>query len=505
MSGSWTSALPDLLKGKEITVTFGLKKFLIPAVAITALAIITIIVLKFLPRSKSLPTSSEKTSVAILPFDDLSPQKDQEYLCDGLAETLINALSKIKSLHVPARASSFLFKDRERNYQEIGEKLDVDAILEGSIQKSEDRLRITTRLINTSNESLIWSEQYDREFGDIFEIQDEISLAIVNKLKVNLLDEEKVDLAKRYTESVEAYQFYLRGKYYRYREIAGDYYRAKDSFEQAIFHDPNFAPAYAGLAEAHMMLGYDGYVPKDKGEGNAKMYAQKALNLAPNSSEAHSSMGVIVEIFDWNWEEAEQRFLHAIELNPNNFGAHWEYGLLLMRMNRHEEAERELLRALELDPLSDWVLGILVRIFSSKGPQEKAQKYVEKMKALGISQDKFEDTIESVTKRIAGEGRLPFLLGRLGVCYAESGNIAEAKKLISELEVLVDTSNFSSSASSIAWIMSSLGDREKTFEWLNQAVERHDPALIETNLLPWLDGLRDDPRFKILLKEIGLE
>jgi len=494
------------LTSKEITVTFGLKKFLIPVLVIAALAIIMIIVLKFLPRGKNVPTSAEKTSVAILPFDDLSSQKDQEYFCDGLAETLINALSKIRDLHVPARASSFLFKDRERNYKEIGEKLNVEAILEGSIQKSEDRLRITTRLINTSNESLIWSEQYDREFSDIFEIQDEISLAIVNKLKVNLLEEEKADLAKRYTDSVEAYKFYLRGKHFRYREIARDYYRAKESFEKAIACDPNFAPAYAGLAEIHMMLVHHGSVNRDEGEINAKKYAQKALDLDPNSSEAHSSMGVIIELFDWNWEEAEKWFLYAIELNPNNFGAHWEYGLLLLRTNRLEESERELMRSFELNPLADWILSRLVMIYNLKGLHDRAREITKKINELGLPwEERVEDSIESLSKRIAEEGRLPHLLGRLGMCYAESGNIVEAKKLISELETLINTGNSSNMATSISWIMLSLGEKEKSIEWLNRAVERHETALIGMNIIPFFNGLRGDPRYKIVLKKIGFE
>ena len=483
----------------------GLKKFLIPTLVITILAIMAIIIWKFFPRDESISTPSEITSIAILPFDDLSPKKDQEYLCDGLTETLINALSKIKSLHVPARASSFLFKDREKDYQEIGKMLNVEAILEGSVQKSEDRLRITTRLIDASNESLIWSEQYDREFGDIFEIQDDISLAIVDKLKIKLVEEEKADLAKRYTESVEAYQLYLRAKHLRYREISRDYHRAKNYYEQAIAHDPDFAAAYAGLAEINMLLGMRGYMPRNEADVNAKAFAQKALDIDPNSSEAHSSMALILEVFDWDWEDAERNFLYAIELNPNNFGAHYELGLLHIRTKRLKKAEKELLRALEQDPLSYGPLVGLVRVYEITGQKEKAQKYNERINEIRASDTVDEDPIESLKIDIAERGRLPYLLGRLGANYALSGNVDEARKLAVELEAMFETSQISNIASALSWIMNCLGEREKSLEWLNKSIERRDTAVIELNILPWFDGLRDYPRFKKLLQEIGLE
>jgi len=255
-----------------------------------------------------------------------------------------------------------------------------------------------------------------------------------------------------------------------------------------------------------MMLVHHGSVNRDEGEINAKKYAQKALDLDPNSSEAHSSMGVIIELFDWNWEEAEKWFLYAIELNPNNFGAHWEYGLLLLRTNRLEESERELMRSFELNPLADWILSRLVMIYNLKGLHDRAREITKKITELGLPwEERVEDSIESLSKRIAEEGRLPHLLGRLGMCYAESGNIVEAKKLISELETLINTGNSSNMATSISWIMLSLGEKEKSIEWLNRAVERHETALIGMNIIPFFNGLRGDPRYKIVLKKIGFE
>lgn len=490
---------------KEQTRTPGLKKFLFPTLAITALFLIAIGIWRFFPWNRRTPALSEKMAIAILPFDDLSPEKDQEYLCDGLTETLINALSKINSLHVPARASSFLFKDTDKSYEEIGRKLSVSAILEGSVQKSEDRLRITTRLIDVTNESLIWSEQYDRAFGDIFEIQDDISLAIVDKLKIDLMEGEKADLAKRYTESAEAYQLYLRANHLRYRELSRDYHRAKNYYEQAIAHDPNFAAAYAGLAEIFMMLGKRGHIPRDEADVNAKTYVQRALEIDPDSSEAHSSMALILEVFDWNWEEAERKFRHAIGLNPNNFGAHYELGLLHLRTKKLKRAEEELLKALELDPLSYGPLVGLVRIYEFTGQKDKVREYNERIKEIRAQDTEKEDPIEALNITIAKRGRLPSLLGRLGANYATSGNSEDAWKLAAELEDLYKKSKISNIASALSWIMISLGEKEISMDWLTRSIEKRDTDIIEINILPWFDGLRDEPRFKKMLKEIGLE
>jgi len=490
---------------KEVTVTFSPMRILVPVLMIFILVLIIIFGLKFLPGGGRAPTSSNIVSVGILPFDDLSPEQDHAYLCNGLAVTLITALSKIERLYVPAPDSVMRFQTREKDYQDIGEKLNVGAVLEGSIQISEDRLRIHARLINVTDKALIWSEQFDSTMDDIFRIQDDIASAIVNRLRVELQEEEKDNLAMQETDSVEAYQFYLRGRDFRYREDVRDYFRAKEAFEQSISYDPNFAPAYAGLAEAYMMLGYHGYIPKGEGESSAKEYAQKALDLAPNSSEAHSAMGVIIEIYDWDWKEAERRFLHAIELNPKNFGAHWEYGLLLLRMDRMEESEQRLLMALDFDPLSDSILSTMVRIYNIRGRPDKAQIYIDKLKELGISADQLEYNVATVSKRVERYGRLPYLLGLLGVFHVKEGNEDEARQLIVELEDLAATTNLAGTAIAISWIANNLGDRAKALEWLDIAFERREPAFIEMKHAPWFAGLENEPRYIEILKAVGLD
>jgi serine/threonine protein kinase len=225
------------LTSKEITVQFSLKKLFIPIVTIIALAVIAVIIRELFIHKQAVPIPSGKTSLAVLLFDDLSPGKDQDYLCEGLAESLINALTKIKDLRVPAKTSSFSFRSKEKNIQEIGEKLNVNAILEGSIQKIGNRVRISTRLINVPDESLLWSEQYNRELEDVFAIQDEISLAIIDKLKVKLLGEEKEKVVARYTENLEAYNLYLQGQYFWNKRTEEGLKKGLDYFQQAIEKD----------------------------------------------------------------------------------------------------------------------------------------------------------------------------------------------------------------------------------------------------------------------------
>jgi TolB-like protein len=282
----------------------------------------------------------------VLPFEDLSPKKDQDYLCIGLAESLINALSKIQDLRVPARTSSFSFQAKDYIIRDIGEKLDVKTVLTGSLQMAGNTIRITTQLINAVDESLLWSEQYNRELDDVFSIQDEISGNIVETLKVKLGAKERAVLTKRETTSAEAYQLYLQGRYFRWIEDNINYLKAKNYFEQALEKDPNYSAAYAGLADIYMLLGLFGIMSRDEADQQAKNAAQRALDLDENSSEAHTSMGLILEVFDWDWAGAEREFKRAIDPNPNFFDAHYEYGLLLTRLKRLVEAEAELKKAL---------------------------------------------------------------------------------------------------------------------------------------------------------------
>ncbi len=270
-----------------------------------------------------------KNSIAVLPFQDMSPQKDQEYFCDGMTEEIINALTHIESLKVIARTSSFAFKDKHKDIREIGKKLDVETVLEGSIRKDGHRLRITAQLIKVADGSHIWSDAYNREMEDVFAIQEEISLAIADNMKVKLLGKEKAELVKRYTENLEIYNLLLTGRFFYNKGSEEGGKKAIEYFEKVIEKVPDSAQAYAGLASCHIGLGFRDFLPPKIAFPKAREAALKAIELDETLSEAHVSLGLIKTMFDWDWEGAEREFNQAIELNSNYAPAYSGYSYYL--------------------------------------------------------------------------------------------------------------------------------------------------------------------------------
>jgi serine/threonine protein kinase/tetratricopeptide (TPR) repeat protein len=500
-----TAPLKKPLTSKEITVTFRTKRLLVPALIIFVIALVGLFLWHPWNKFESPPLGMDTPSIAVLPFEDLSPEKDQDYLCVGLAESLINALSKIKDLRVPARTSSFSFQGKDYIIRDIGERLDVKTLLTGSLQLAGSTIRITTQLINVVDESLLWSEQYNRELDDVFSIQDEISRNIVETLKVKLVAGEREGLTKRDTTSAEAYQLYLQGRYFRWIENVANFLKAKNYFEQAVEIDPNYSSAYAGLADTYMLLGLFAAMPRDGAAQRAKRAARRALVLDENSSEAHTSMGVVLEVFDWDWQGAEQEFKRAIDLNPNFFDAHYEYGFLLARLKRLAEAEAELKKALRIDPLSVRGHQILGMIYRLKGDLEKAHEQNRKSDEIDPQSDFGENAIERAQKLIDRDGRLPQHLRQLMVAYLQSEQEAEARKILKELERLYEISDIGNLALSVAIVYCYLDDKNQALSWLERSFERQDPSLITVNTHQYLDPLRDEPRFKAIQAKMGLD
>jgi TolB-like protein/Tfp pilus assembly protein PilF len=293
-----------------------------------------------------------QASIAVLPFVDMSPQKDQEYFCDGMAEELINALTKLEGLRVVSRTSAFQFKGKAFDIRKIGEQLNVASVLEGSVRKTGDRLRITAQLINVVDGFHLWSEKYDREMKDVFDIQDEISRAIVDALKIKLVGEAATRLVKRYTENLEAYTLYLKGRYYWNKRTEPGLTKGIEYFEKAITKDPGYALAYAGLADCYNVISHYGAVPPKASVPKAKIAAIKALEIDDALVEAHTSLAFALYNYDFAWLAAEKEFQRAIALNPNYATAHHWYAIYLATRGRLEEAIAEMQRARELDPLS---------------------------------------------------------------------------------------------------------------------------------------------------------
>jgi serine/threonine protein kinase len=316
-------------------------------------------------------------SIAVLPFVGMSPKQDQEYFCDGLAEELINALTHIKGFRVAARTSAFACRDKDYDVREIGEKLNVETVLEGSIRKAGNRLRITAQLINAGDGYHLWSERYDRELEDIFAIQDEIALAIVDKLKLELLEDEAALLVKRGTTDLEAYELYARGRFF-WEQRGEGLGKAIECFRKALARDPNYAQAYSGLADCYTLLGFYGILPSKEAFSPAREAALKAIELDGTLAEPHSSLGCIHWWYDWDLPRAELEFNKAIELNPGYAPAHYWYAGVLMTEGREAEArevQAELQERSSHQYVSPWWFGV---VLVGLGEHDQAMAWLER-------------------------------------------------------------------------------------------------------------------------------
>ena len=362
------------MTSREITVTLTLKRVLVPVCCPRrGRGHCGLPAGGFFPgRNESLPFR-EKPSLAVLPFADLSPQKDQEWFCNGITEEIINRLSNIRELKVPARTSVFFFKGRDQDIHEIGKMLGVATVLKGSIQKVETRLRARIQLINIADDKPLWSETYDRDWKDVFAIQDEIALAVVDKLKLTLLGDEKAKLAKHRAIDPRAYEEYLRGLDSWWQWTDEGMTNAVRHFGRAIAIEPDYAPAHAGMALAYVSGStfVQSWSPPE-GVAKGKEVAQKAVQLDPTVADGYVAMGFARMIFDWDWTAAEKDFKKALELNPNSTVALDAYTNYLVIQGHFDEAVAVQKRALELDPLSPALWHDLSFIYSQAGELDRA-------------------------------------------------------------------------------------------------------------------------------------
>ena len=329
------------------------------------------------PGVEMLPASGWKSSIAVLPFRDLSPNKDQEYFCDGMTDAIISKLSGLEDLKVISMSSVMRYREPGRDIREIGRELGVAAVLEGSIQKEENRIRLSAQLINVADDAHLWSETYDRELETVFAIQDEISQAIVNVLKIRLLGDDRTAFVKRHTESVEAYNAYTQGRFLWNKRTEQDLMKSIEYFERAIELDPNYALAYVGLADAYAVLPSNIGYPTEEAVSKAKEAALKALDLDDNLAEAHASLGLALKIGD-EPEEAEGQYRRAIELNPGYAYAHYWYSLLLHETGKPDESMIELETAFQLNPLSVVILTNLASRVGAAGDWERAEELINR-------------------------------------------------------------------------------------------------------------------------------
>jgi len=457
-----------------------------------------------------------KKSIAMLPFADLSLQKDQEYFCDGMAEEIINALTGIEKLRVVARNSSFSFKERDVKTRKIGRILYVETLLDGEVRKADSKLQITAQLIKVSDGSNLWSKKYECNLADVFAIQDEILLEIMEKLEIKLHEKEKKLLLKHHPEDLEAFDLYLRGRSFLNREIGNVMEKALLYFKEAIKRVPDYAQAYAGLALSYIRQGLWDYMPPKDVYPKAKKAAEKAIEIDETLAEAHYSLGVVKMLYDWDWGGAEKEINRAIELCPNYAEAHDGYAAYLSATGKKNEAIAEAEIAVDLDPLSWYFnanLGMyLLRANRLDDSKERFRKILDigtvhphmhrMMGQVYLLDSKYDVGLAEIKRALDMSGNNPMILGGLGWGYAVAGRRAEAQNVLDELKKRSEREYIRPYY--FAQIYSGLGEKDLAFKWLVKAFEQSDISLAIILVDETLDNLRSDSRFNLILKKMGL-
>jgi tetratricopeptide (TPR) repeat protein len=422
---------------------------------------------------------------------------------------------------VVARTSCFAFKDKHEDIREIGRKLNVDHVLEGSIRKAGNRVRITGQLIEISDGFHLWSEKFDRNLEDIFEIQDEISHKIAEKLRLELLETSDEPLVKRPTDDLEAYNLYLKGRHFWGNRLESDLLRSVSYFEQAVELDPEFALGYAGLADAHLILADHGYSGRRDHLKRAEKYARMAIEIDDTLAEPHATLGS-VKFNQWKWSEAEEVFKRAIELNPHYPTAHQWYGLYLIGMRRLDEAREHLSLARELDPISTALILAQALYFHISRQYDKAIEVCREGMELSpnggfpmiagwslIEKGEYQGAIEKLNRASELYTDEPYenepsqdIAVFVGRTLAKMGKIEEARRILDDC--LREAENGRVQPTAVAVLYLSLGDTDSGIKWLERSIDEKDSFFPIFGLSPVLDGIRDNPRFISLLSRAGL-
>ena len=460
--------------------------------------------------------SSTVPAIAVLPFTNMSDDKEDEYFSDGLAEEVINALTKVAGLRVTARTSSFAFRGKEKDIREIGARLAVDKILEGSVRRAGNRIRVTVQLINVSDSCHLWSERYDREVTDVFAIQDEISQAIADKLRVGLGQERRAP--KRSTDDLEAYNLYLQGRYHLSKFTPEGFAMARQCLEQAVARDPGFALAYDALAEFYWYLGLFGFIPPREAFSTGIWAALRAVEIDDTLADTHALVGMYRKELDYNWPEVQRENRRALELNPSSPTVRLRMAISeLMPLGRLKEAVEALKFAVEADPLSlfdRWwmcVMYYLARDNDQALEQARFMIDLDPSYYLGhwmrgmvcLEKGPLEEAVAGFREAAARSGNFPLMLGWLGMGLAKAGKGEEAGALLDKLAEISRAAYVPPSC--FALIHLGLGHMDEAFTWLDRAVEGRDPIIVPIKSYPFLDPLRADPRFHALLRKMNLE
>jgi adenylate cyclase len=458
---------------------------------------------------------AEINSIAVLPFVHLSSDPDDEYFCDGLAEELLNALARIEGLKVTARTSSFSYRGKDVSVSEIGRALGVATVLEGSVRKSRDRLRITVQLINAADEYQIWSERFDCQMKDIFDIQDEITLSVTESLKVRLVGDDREAVLKWGTKNADAYELYMRGRFLWNTRSPDNLKKALELFQTAINKDPSYALAYVGISDTYLMFEQYAGTPHGEVSPPAKAAVIRALEIDDSLAEAHAALGMVHQM-DWDWLSAKLAFEKAIGINPNYAPAHHWYSMVLKAMGEYDEMFLEIRRAHELDPLSNVInanlaIGLLVRNELDQAARlcqemiELDPHFGDHYHYLGIAyllQGHISDAVEAIEKAADLKSRSGEMLGVLGYAYAVAGKREDAVSVIEELKAKYSDRKAQGQNLALAYV--GLGDDDNAMEWLEKDFQARSGILPFVRWYPLFSALRGDARFQDLIRRIGI-
>jgi adenylate cyclase len=480
-----------------------------------------------MPRSTmKLPAAQlDQKRIAVLPFANMSPDPTDEYFADGLTEEIISTLSKVRELDVISRTSVMRYRKDPKPVREISEELGVGTVLEGSVRKAGNKLRITIQMIDATSDRHLWVENYDRELQDIFAIQTDIASRVAEALKAKTLLVDSAKQEKLSPATTEAYELYLRGRYYWNRGTMDSFMQALEQFEQAAEKDPDYAPAYAGLADTYLLLGRNGHVTPKFAYPKAVQYATKALAIDEGLAQPHVALAAIRQEYEWRWEEAETEFRRAIEANPNYATAHGWYALYLGHVGRFEEAIAQVNRAQELDPLSPRIQCnaseeyLFARNYDKA--LEAARRALEIDPGYGgahgyvgyayVEKRLYDQAIAEFQQAGKMQGARAWM-GRLGHACGVSGNMEEAVRILDELKKEPiqppPKSPFipppPDTSFDIGLVYLGLGEFEQATHWLDKAAEAHTAEIIHIKCEPIYDGIRQEAGFQELVKKIGL-
>ena len=453
-------------------------------------------------------------SIAVLPFANMSPDKDNEYFAEGLSEEIINALTRVPRLKVTARTSAFSFRGKDATVAEIGRQLGVAHVLEGSVRKAGNRIRVTAQLVKAADGFHLWSERYDREMTDVFAIQDEIAASITEELRSSLTGPRP---AEQPATNVAAYEAYLEGNHHWYRFTPSSTAQALACFERAVAIDPSFALAHAGLADYYFVIGAMGLAEPAAVFRRAATEAARAVQLDPARAEAHSTQAMILALLDYDWPASERAFRRALELNPGSSHVRFPYAFWYLRTHgRLEEAMAEMNRVLEHDPLSPAYhfgkvsLLLLQRRFEAAEEASRRILEIDPTYGLGLiglanalgARGHFDQALGVAEKLVAMQGGWAIPIQTMAELHAMAGNTAEARRFLEQLQELARHSYVG--ADGFAMIYALLGDFDNAFAWMNKAVDCRDPGILILKTRFVFDGLRQDSRYAALLRRVNL-